>query len=67
MTIVAWDLVPSEPVIVSVKVPVDVLGRVATVSIDVAGPPPATLTGFTLNVPLLRDGRPLTLSVTLVL
>ena len=54
---------PLVPVIVSVRVPVDVLERVVIFKVDV--PEPVTEVG--VNVAVAREGNPLTLKLTLLL
>jgi hypothetical protein len=54
---------PLVPVIVSVNVPVGVLERVEIVSLEV--PEPVTDVG--LNEALVREGKPLTLKLTVLL
>src|SRR5437588_648082 len=67
VALVLCALVPSEPVIVSVEIPVGVLRWVVIVKVDVPVPPAVRLTGFELNELLVLFGKPVTLRVTLPL
>ena len=63
-TVVLWLKVPLVPLIVSTKLPIGVRFRVLMVSVEVPAPP---VTDDGLNVPVVRDGSPLTLSATVPL
>ena len=63
-TVVLWLKVPLVPLIVSTKVPTGVRLRVVMVNVDVPAPP---VTDEGLNVPVVRVGNPVTLSVTVPL
>ena len=58
------ERLPLVPLIVSVYVPVGALRFAVTVSVEVPVPPDVSVTGFGLNLLLVRLGRPVTLRVT---
>ena len=58
VTVAVWVNAPLIPVMVSVELPVGVVARVVTLSVDVA------VAGFVVKVPVAPVGNPATLSVT---